>query len=171
MESIVSQYTRWDEWSPTAIPLFQGFRSDKGEDMILDQNMFVERVLLGSIFRELSEKEKAEYRKPFLKREDRWPTLSWPRQLPIEGEPADIVDMVDIYSRWMSANEIPKLFVNGDPGAILHGARREFCRGWKNQDEVTVKGRHFLQEESGPEIGHSIRSWLDKHGCKAAANL
>jgi haloalkane dehalogenase len=163
MESIVSQYTRWDEWSPTAIPLFQGFRSDKGEEMILDQNMFVERVLFGSIFRELSEKEKAEYRKPFLKREDRWPTLSWPRQLPIEGEPAHIVDMVNVYSKWMSENEIPKLFINGDPGAILHGARREFCRGWKNQDEVTVKGRHFLQEDAGTEIGRSIRSWLGKH--------
>jgi haloalkane dehalogenase len=163
MEAIVSQYPKWDDWSPTAIPLFQGFRSDKGEDMILDQNMFVERVLFGSILRGLSEPEKAEYRKPFLKREDRWPTLSWPRQLPIEGEPPDIVDMVDVYSAWMSDNEIPKLFINGDPGAILHGARREFCRGWKNQDEVTVKGRHFLQEDSGAEIGRSIRSWLGKH--------
>jgi haloalkane dehalogenase len=163
MESIVSPYTWWNEWSQSSIPLFQGFRSDKGEEMILDQNMFVERILFGSIMRELSEKEKAEYRRPFLKREDRWPTLSWPRQLPIEGEPAHIVDMVDIYSKWMVANEIPKLFINGDPGAILHGARREFCRGWKNQDEVTVKGRHFLQEDSGPEIGRCIRSWLGKH--------
>jgi len=163
MEAIVSQYPKWDDWSPTAIPLFQGFRSDKGEDMILDQNMFVERVLFGSILRGLSEPEKTEYRKPFLKREDRWPTLSWPRQLPIEGEPPHIVDMVDVYSAWMSDNEIPKLFINGDPGAILHGARREFCRGWKNQDEVTVKGRHFLQEDSGAEIGRSIRSWLGKH--------
>jgi haloalkane dehalogenase len=163
MEAIVSQYPKWDDWSPTAIPLFQGFRSDKGEDMILDQNMFVERVLFGSILRGLSEPEKTEYRKPFLKREDRWPTLSWPRQLPIEGEPPLIVDMVDVYSAWMSDNEIPKLFINGDPGAILHGARREFCRGWKNQDEVTVKGRHFLQEDSGAEIGRSIRSWLGKH--------
>jgi haloalkane dehalogenase len=163
MEAIVSRYPKWDDWSPTAIPLFQGFRSDKGEDMILDQNMFVERVLFGSILRGLSEPEKTEYRKPFLKREDRWPTLSWPRQLPIEGEPLHIVDMVDVYSAWMAENEIPKLFINGDPGAILHGARREFCRGWKNQDEVTVKGRHFLQEDSGAEIGRSIRSWLGKH--------
>jgi hypothetical protein len=161
MESIVSQYTKWDEWSPTAIPLFQGFRSDKGEAKILDQNMFVERVLFGAIFRELSEKEKAEYRKPFPKPEDRWPTLSWPRQLPIEGEPPHIVDMVSVYSKWMSENEIPKMFINGDPGPILHGARREFCRGRKNQDEVTV--RHFLQEDSGAEIGRSIRSWLGKH--------
>ena len=163
LESIVSQYTKWDEWSPTSIPLFKGFRSDKGEEMILDQNMFVERILFGSIFRELSEKEKQEYRRPFLKREDRWPTLSWPRQLPIEGEPPHIVDMVNVYSKWMSENEIPKLFINGDPGAILHSARREFCRGWKNQDEVTVKGRHFLQEDSGEVIGRSIRSWLGKY--------
>jgi haloalkane dehalogenase len=163
LEAIVSQYTKWDEWSPTSIPLFKGFRSDKGEEMILDQNMFVERILFGSIFRELSEKEKAEYRRPFLKREDRWPTLSWPRQLPIEGEPPHIVDMVNVYSKWMSENEIPKLFINGDPGAILHSARREFCRRWKNQLEVTVKGRHFLQEDSGAEIGRSIRSWLGKY--------
>ncbi|QPF86090.1 haloalkane dehalogenase [Bradyrhizobium genosp. L] len=163
MEAIVSQYAKWSEWSTNAIPVFQGFRSDKGEEMILDQNMFVERVLFGSIFRELSEKEKAEYRKPFLQREDRWPTLSWPRQLPIEGEPPHIVDMVNVYSKWMSENEIPKLFINGDPGAILHGARREFCRGWKSQDEVTVKGRHFLQEDSGAEIGRAIRSWLGKY--------
>jgi haloalkane dehalogenase len=160
MEAIVRPIAGWEEWSPSATPIFQGFRSDKGEGMILDRNMFVERVLPGSVLRKLSETEIAEYRRPFATREDRWPTLTWPRQIPIAGEPAEVVGIVDAYSQWMAANEIPKLFVNADPGAILIGAPREFCRGWINQTEVTVPGSHFIQEDSGPAIGQAVAAWM-----------
>ena len=160
MEAIVRPVAGWDEWSPSATPIFQGFRSNKGEAMILDRNMFVERVLPGSVLRKLGEAEMAEYRRPFLEREQRWPTLTWPRQIPIAGEPSDVVRIAESYSQWMAANEIPKLFVNADPGAILIGAPREFCRNWKNQTEVTVPGSHFIQEDSGPAIGQAIAAWM-----------
>jgi haloalkane dehalogenase len=156
----VRPITGWDEWSAAATPIFQGFRSDKGEAMILDRNMFVERVLPGSGLRKLSEAEMTEYRKPFLEREDRWPTLTWPRQIPIAGEPADVVRIAESYAQWMAANEIAKLFVNADPGAILIGAPRDFCRSWKNQTEVTVAGSHFIQEDCGPAIGQAVAKWM-----------
>jgi haloalkane dehalogenase len=160
MEAIVQPIPDWTEWDPAVAPLFQGFRSEAGEKMILDDNMFVEGLLFGSNVRELSEVAKAEYRRPFLKREDRWPALSWPRQLPIGGEPAHIVELVQKYGKWMSENDIPKLFINAEPGALLKGRVREFCRTWKNQTEATVKGIHFIQEDSGPEIGRHIKAWL-----------
>jgi haloalkane dehalogenase len=163
MEAIVRPIAGWDEWSAAATPVFQGFRSDKGEAMILDRNLFVERVLPGSTLRKLSEAEMAEYRRPFLVREDRWPTLTWPRQIPIAGEPADVVAIVEAYAHWMAQNDLAKLFVNADPGAILIGAPREFCRSWKNQTEVTVAGSHFIQEDSGPPIGQAIASWMKSH--------
>jgi haloalkane dehalogenase len=163
MEAIVRPIGSWDEWSPQAVPIFQGFRSDKGEAMILDRNMFVERVLPGSVLRKLTETEMAEYRRPFLAREDRWPTLTWPRQIPIAGEPADVVAISTDYSRWMAENEVPKLFVNAEPGAILIGASREFCRSWNNQTEVTVAGSHFIQEDSGPAIGKAVADWMQAH--------
>jgi haloalkane dehalogenase len=150
----------WSEWDPNLAPVFQGFRSEAGEKMILDENMFVERLLFGFHSQELSEAAKTEYRRPFLKREDRWPTLSWPRQLPISGEPPDIIERVQSYGKWMSESDMPKLFINADPGALLRGTAREFCRKWKNQTEVTVKGRHFIQEDSGSEIGQHIKRWL-----------
>jgi haloalkane dehalogenase len=160
MEAIVRPIASWDEWSKTATPIFQGFRSEKGESMILERNMFVERVLPGSVLRKLTEAEMAEYRKPFLKAEDRWPTLTWPRQIPILGEPADVVQIVSDYANWMAENEIPKLFVNAEPGAILIGKLRDFCRRWKNQTEVTVSGSHFIQEDSGPAIGRAVADWM-----------
>jgi haloalkane dehalogenase len=160
MEGIVRPIAGWEEWSAAATPIFQGFRSEKGEAMILDRNMFVERVLPGSVLRKLSEVEMTEYRKPFLAREDRWPTLTWPRQIPIQGEPADVVAIVADYAKWMAQNDIPKLFVNADPGAILIGPVREFCRSWNNQSEVTVAGSHFIQEDSGPAIGQAIAAWM-----------
>jgi haloalkane dehalogenase len=160
MEGIVRPVASWDEWSVSATPIFQGFRSDKGESMILERNMFVERVLPGSVLRKLTEAEMTEYRRPFLQAEDRWPTLTWPRQIPIAGEPADVVQITAEYSQWMAGNEIPKLFVNADPGAILIGAPRDFCRGWKNQTEVTVSGSHFIQEDSGPAIGRAVAGWM-----------
>jgi haloalkane dehalogenase len=159
MEAIVHPIPDWGDWDPAYVPIFQGFRSDAGERMILDENMFVEGVLFGSVLRKMSEAEMAEYRKPFLNRE-RWPTLSWPRQLPIGGEPPDIVELVTRYGKWMAENDIPKLFINANPGALLTGRVRDYCRTWKNQTEATVQGKHFIQEDSGPEIGRLIRSWL-----------
>jgi haloalkane dehalogenase len=164
MEGLPRPIAGWEEWSEAATPIFQGFRSEKGEEMILDRNMFIERVLPGSIQRKLTEAEMTEYRRPFLRREDRWPTLTWPRQIPIADEPADVVQIAADYSRWMAENDIPKLFVNAEPGAILIGAVRDFCRTWKNQTEVTVPGSHFIQEDSGPAIGQAIAAWMNAHG-------
>jgi haloalkane dehalogenase len=160
MEALVRPFAAWDEWSASATPIFQGFRSDKGEAMILERNMFVERVLPGSVLRKLSEAEMAEYRRPYRAREDRWPTLTWPRQIPIAGEPAEVVRIATDYSQWMAENDIAKLFVNAEPGAILIGAVRDFCRSWKNQTETTVPGSHFIQEDSGPAIGRAIADWM-----------
>jgi haloalkane dehalogenase len=159
MESIVRPMT-WDEWSPGARRIFEGFRSPEGEKMILDKNLFIEAVLPGSILRKLSEAEMDVYRRPFKNAgEDRRPTLTWPRQIPLGGEPADVVELVQSYADWMAVNELPKLFINADPGAILTGAQREFCRSWKNQTELTVKGNHFLQEDSPHEIGEAVANW------------
>jgi len=160
MEAIVRPVAGWDDWSPSATPVFQGFRSDNGEAMILERNLFVERVLPGSVLRKLTAGEMAEYRKPFAHPEDRWPTLTWPRQIPIGGEPADVAAIVADYAEWMAQNAIPKLFVNADPGAILIGASRAFCRSWKAQTEVTVPGSHFIQEDSGPAIGRAVAQWI-----------
>ena len=162
MEGIVKPVT-WDEWPENAIKVFQGFRSEAGESMVLDKNIFVERVLPSSIMRELSEEEMNEYRRPFLNSgEDRRPTLSWPRQIPIQGEPKEVVEVVENYSNWLSSSDLPKLFINADPGSILTGKQREFCRSWPNQDEVTVKGTHFMQEDSPDEIGKAVSSFVSK---------
>ena len=159
MEGIVRPVT-WDEWPEAARPVFQGFRSEAGEAMVLDKNLFVERVLPGSVLRDLTEDEMNVYRRPFLNPgEDRRPTLTWPRQIPIEGEPQDVHEIVAGYSDWICSSDIPKLFINAEPGAILVGPQREFCRAWKNQQEVTVKGNHFLQEDSPGEIGNTIEKW------------
>ena len=162
MEGIVKPVT-WDEWPENAIKVFQGFRSEAGESMVLDKNIFVERVLPSSIMRELTEEEMNEYRRPFLNSgEDRRPTLSWPRQIPIQGEPKEVVEVVENYSNWLSSSDLPKLFINADPGSILIGKQREFCRSWPNQDEVTVKGTHFMQEDSPDEIGKAVSRFVSK---------
>jgi len=158
MEAIVRPMS-WAEWPEASRRVFQGFRSSAGEEMILERNIFVERVLPASILRQLSPEEMAEYRRPFQDRDDRWPTLAWPREIPIDGEPADVVALVAAHAEWMARNDIPKLFVNAEPGAILTGPLRDFCRGWGHQTEVTVKGSHFIQEDSGPEIGRAIADW------------
>ncbi|MEW6089615.1 haloalkane dehalogenase [Parvibaculum sp.] len=159
MEGIVRPL-EWDEWNQDARRIFEGFRSEAGEEMILKRNLFIEAVLPGSILRKLTEEEMAVYRRPFAEEgESRRPTLSWPRQIPLGGEPADVVEIAADYARWMSQNGLPKLFINADPGAILTGAQREFCRSWKNQTEVTVRGSHFLQEDSPHEIGEAIAAW------------
>ena len=164
MEAIVRPLS-WDEWPDVSRRVFQGFRSAAGEEMILDKNMFVERVLPASILRKLESAEMAEYRRPFANsREERWPTLAWPREIPIDREPLAVVELVTAYADWMAENDIPKLFVNAEPGAILVGPQREFCRRWRNQTEVTVPGSHFIQEDSGREIGEAIVRWAEKHG-------
>ena len=160
MEAIVMPLS-WDDWPDQARRAFQGFRSPAGEDLILAKNMFVERVLPGSILRRLSEEEMAEYRRPFANPgEDRRPTLSWPRQIPIAGAPAEVVAIVEDYARWLSASPIPKLFLNAEPGSILVGRQREFCRRWPNQTEVTIKGLHFVQEDSPGEIGAAVAAFV-----------
>lgn len=159
MEAIVRPVT-WADWPDAATRVFQGFRSDAGEDMVIENNVFVERVLPGSIIREMTDEEMNEYRRPFVEPRHRRPTLTWPREIPIEGEPADVVQIVGDYAEWLSTSDVPKLFVNADPGAILTGPQREFCRSWPNQTEVTVAGSHFIQEDSPAEIGQAIVEWL-----------
>lgn len=160
MEAIV-QPMSWDDWPEQIRGLFQGFRSEAGENMILEKNIFVEKVLPGSIIRGLTDEEMAVYRRPFQTAdESRRPTLTWPRQIPLSGEPADVVEIVQNYADWLAQSDVPKLFVNAEPGAILIGPQRDFCRSWKNQTEVTVKGTHFIQEDSPDEIGQASAEWL-----------
>ena len=160
MEAIVRPMT-WDEWPEGIRGLFQALRSEAGEAMILEKNVFVERILPGSVLRELTEAEMAEYRRPYLEPgEDRRPTLTWPREIPLDGEPADVSEIVGSYARWLAETPVPKLFVNAEPGAILVGPMRETARGFPNQKEVTVKGSHFIQEDSGQEIGAAVLHWL-----------
>ena len=161
MESIVRPVS-WEEWPEAIRPLFQGFRSEAGETMVLEKNVFVERVLPGSVLRGLTEDEMAVYRRPFENEgETRRPTLTWPRQIPLDGEPADVHEIVARYADWLCNSGVPKLFINAEPGAILTGPQREFCRGFPNQTEVTVAGSHFIQEDSPLEIAAAIREWLD----------
>ncbi len=161
MEGIVCPVASWDDWPEAARSVFQGFRSSAGEDMVLEKNIFVERVLPGSIIRTLDEQDMAAYRRPFAEPgESRRPTLSWPRQLPIAGEPAEVVAIVKAYGDWLKSSDVPKLFINAEPGAILTGPQREFCRSWPNQIEITVRGVHFIQEDSPDEIGLGIADWL-----------
>ena len=161
MEALVRPLS-WAEWPPDARGVFQGFRSPAGEEMVLEKNIFVERVLPGSVLRTLTEEEMVEYRKPFLTAgESRRPTLTWPRQIPIDGEPPDVAETIAAYADWLASSPVPKLFVNAEPGAILTGAQRDFCRTWPNQTEVTVRGSHFIQEDSPHEIGTALASWLD----------
>jgi len=143
-------------------PMFQGFRSPNGEDMVLRDNMFVEQVLPGAVMRPLTEAEMAVYRAPYLQPgESRRPTLTWPRQIPFDGEPGDVHAIVEAYSGWLAAaGDLPKLFINADPGAILRGATADFVRTWPNLHEVTVPGIHFIQEDSPAAIGGAIADWM-----------
>jgi len=160
MEAILFHY-EWSDWPEDGRRIFQGFRSPAGEEMILDKNYFVERVLPNAVLRKMTPSEMDAYRRPFLNPgEDRRPTLSWPRQIPIEGEPKEVVEIVAAYSEWLSKSDIPKLFINAEPGSILVGRARDFCRTWPNQEEITVKGKHFIQEDSPDEIGQSIVKFI-----------
>jgi haloalkane dehalogenase len=160
MEAIVRPVT-WAEWPENARKVFQGMRSPAGEEMVLSKNVFVERILPASVLRGLTPEEMERYREPYREPgESRRPTLTWPREIPIEGEPADVTALVSEYAAWLARSPLPKLFVNAEPGSILVGAQREFCRTWPNQQEVTVPGSHFLQEDSPAEIGRAIARFL-----------
>jgi haloalkane dehalogenase len=164
MEAVVRPIT-WEEWPEGARNAFQRMRSEEGEEMVLTQNFFVERILPSSVLRDLTEEEMAEFRRPFAEPgEDRRPTLTWPRQIPIEGEPPEVVEIAEDYAEWLASSDMPKLFVNADPGTILTGAQRETCRAWPNQTEVTVPGLHFIQEDSAEQIGQAIAEWSQKLG-------
>ncbi len=160
MEAIVRPVT-WDEWPEGATEIFKSMRSDAGEGMVLTKNLFVEAILPSSIIRKLSDEEMDEYRRPFVEPgEGRRPTLTWPRQIPLDGEPADVFEIVQSYADWLPTSEVPKLFINAEPGTILTGAQREFARSWANQTEITVPGIHFIQEDSADEIGQAVADWL-----------
>ena len=160
MEAIVRPL-RWEEWPPQARSIFEGLRSAAGEEMVLEKNLFVEAVLPASVIRTMTAEEMAEYRRPFAEPgEARRPTLTWPRQIPIDGEPAEVREIVADYADWLATSDVPKLLVVADPGAILTGGQLEFCRRWPNQREVTVAGNHFLQEDSPDDIGSAIAAWL-----------
>jgi haloalkane dehalogenase len=150
---------QWDDFGD-ATAIFRALRSDAGEHMIFEDNFFVETILPRSTIRTLGDEEMAAYRAPFLERAARLPTLVWPRQIPIEGEPPDVTAVVEQYAEWLSHSDIPKLLIVGDPGAIITGRTRDFCRTWPKQREITVKGRHFLQEDSPHEIGAALADFV-----------
>jgi haloalkane dehalogenase len=160
MEAIVRPIATWDEWPEAARGIFQAFRSPAGEDMVLERNLFVEAVLPGAMICDLAPEDHDEYRRPFAEPgEGRRPTLTWPREIPVAGEPADVVSIASAYADFMASAPFPKLFVNAEPGAILTGTQRRFCRTWPNQTEVTVAGNHFIQEDSADEIGAALADW------------
>ena len=159
MESIVRPL-RWRDWPEPSRKLFQTLRTPAGEEVILEKNVFIERVLPASIMRDLTDREFARYREPYREPgESRRPTLDWPREIPFEGQPSDVAEIVQSYADWLSASDVPKLFVNADPGVILVGSQRDFCRTWPNQQEVTVSGLHFIQEDAPSDIGLAISNW------------
>lgn len=161
MEAIVQPMT-WSEFPESAAGVFQGFRSPAGEKMVIEDNLFVEAVLPGSIIRDLAAEELDEYRRPFVDPPHRRPTLTWPREIPIDGEPTDVVEIVEAYGNWLTTSDVPKLLVNADPGAMLNGSNLDFARTFPNQTEITVPGRHFIQEDSPHEIGAAIVEWMAK---------
>ena len=160
MEALVRPLS-WAEWPDAATPPFQAMRSSAGEEMVLEKNFFIERILPASILRDLTDEEMEAYRRPFAEPgEARRPTLTWPRNIPLDGEPGDVVRIIADYAAWLETSDVPKLFVDADPGIILTGAQRDYCRSWPNQTEVQVKGLHFIQEDSPNEIGQAIADWL-----------
>lgn len=160
MEALV-QPRLWSDFPNGRDALFRAMRSDKGEQMILEENFFIEAVLPKSILRKLSDAEMEAYRDPFRSSDDRLPTLVFPRELPIDGDPSDVVAAVENYGAWAAQSAVPKLFINAEPGALLTGRSRDFCRSWPNQQEVTVRGIHYVQEDSPAEIGDALRAFVD----------
>jgi haloalkane dehalogenase len=154
----------WSDFPAGRDEMFRALRSEAGERLVLDENFFIEVVLPKSVMRELGDEEMAAYRRPFRNREARLPTLVWPRELPIEGEPADVASIVTRYGEWLAKTSVPKLFISAEPGAQLVGRQREFCRAWPNQRETSVKGIHFIQEDSPQEIGTAVAAFAREIG-------
>jgi haloalkane dehalogenase len=165
MEAIVRPLESWDDWAEPARKIFKAMRSPAGEEIILTKNVFVRRILPSSIIRKLSDEEMNRYRARFTEPgESRRPTLTWPREIPIGREPRDVHDIAEAYSKWLQdSHSVPKLFINADPGSILVGAQREFARQFPNQEEITVKGIHFIQEDSPTEIGEAVARFVQAH--------
>lgn len=164
METIVRPL-EWEEWPEKARAIFQAMRSPAGEEIVLVKNVFVERILPAGVLRGLTPEEMERYRAPYREPgESRRPTLTWPRQLPFDGEPADVVEIARGYADWLTKSSVPKLFVNGDPGFILTAAVRDFCRTFPNQREVTVPGTHFIQEDSPDAIGRAVADFVARSG-------
>ena len=160
MEGMVAEL-EWSDWPAPAVELFKAFRSPAGEQLVLEDNVFIEQVLPSAMLHQLTAAEMDTYRAPYVERgESRRPTLTWPRQLPLAGDPADVCEIVRAYSAWMAHAAMPKLFVNAEPGMILTGRLRDYARTWKNQQEVTVEGLHFIQEDSPAAITAAIRRWV-----------
>jgi haloalkane dehalogenase len=159
MEAIV-QPRRWNDFPNGRDAMFRAMRSERGESMVLDENFFIETVLPKSILRELTSEEMEAYRRPFADRESRLPTLVFPRELPIDGEPRDVFETVETYGEWLAESPVPKLFINAEPGALLVGRARDFCRSWANQREVTVRGVHYVQEDSPDDIGAALSDFV-----------
>jgi len=159
MEALV-QPRRWEDFAHGRDAIFRALRSEKGETMIREQNFFIETVLPKSILRQLSEEDMEAYREPFRMSETRLPTLVFARELPIDGEPADVTAIVESYGKWMADTTFPKLLIVARPGALLVGRALDFCRTWKNQEEVGVEGIHYIQEDSPAAIGTAIRDFL-----------
>lgn len=150
----------WDHWPPEVQALFRRFRSPEGEELVLRQNFFVEKILPAMVIRKVTEEEHDEYRRPYRNPgEDRRPTLTWPREIPIEGEPADVLAIIERNNAWVAESPVPKLFINTDPGAVLVGEHRGMVRSWPNLTEVTVKGLHYCHEDSPDEIGRALAEW------------
>jgi haloalkane dehalogenase len=150
----------WADWPRDAKRVFQAMRGADGERKVLEENVFVEKVLPASVLRGLSAEAHERYRAPFTRREDRWPTLEWPRQIPIEHVPPDVHDVVDRYGQWLAHSDVPKLFVNAEPGSILVGRQRQVVRRWPALTEVTVPASHFVPEDAPDELGRALADWL-----------
>jgi haloalkane dehalogenase len=160
MEAIVKPVT-WEEFPEMGRDVFKAFRTPAGEDMVLRDNLFLEGLLFGSEKENLTEADKEEYRRPFLNAgEDRRPMLTWPRQIPIDGEPPEVVKIVGEYSEWLRTADVPKLWIKGDPGAVVSGSVADYCATFPNQTSLTVKGIHYLQESRGPEIGAAVADFV-----------
>ncbi len=169
MEALVRPMT-WQEWPEPARKIFQAMRSPAGEEVVLAKNVFVERLLPASVLRGLTPEEMERYRTPYREPgESRRPTLTWPRQIPLDGEPADVAEIARAYADWLVRSPVPKLFVNGDPGFLATGGVRDFCRTLPNQQEVTVKGTHFLQEDSPDEIGRAVAAFVRRLSAEPGA--
>ena len=160
MEGIVRPFHSWDEWPDATRAFFQAQRTSQGEEMILQKNLFIEYLLpLRHIAPEAMEVYRRHFRNPGPGRQ---PMLTWTRELPIAGEPADVVEIVEAYAEWLSKSPIPKLFIDAEPAGFLIGAQREFCRAWPNQQTVMVKGSHFLQEEAPREVGEATARFVSR---------